>query len=403
MEETLIIKHFGPIESVELKLKRFTILIGEQATGKSTVAKVLAVCRYFSYIVENEFSFDDEFEEGLSAWGLVSFINEQSHIYYECEHYSLTIKQVQFEETSRDLEGRIEYSRIINKFLPKLSIHSVQFSNLIDELEKIKPKKLFEEDDYFNNWRIPTSFFQNDVARIIDNPFYIPTERGLQSIFSLGKNSIQNISDSLFNQFAKLDQIVRFFKNDTLIEPLNIEYKNESGKGFVRKKGTEQYFSLYDGASGYQSTIPVVLSLEYYSLIRKKKKTFLIEEPELNLFPIAQNELMKYLVDRSISYNHQMLLTTHSPYILTSLNNLLYAYQVGQEHPDKINKIVDKKYWLNPAEVSGYRLLPDGSAKDILDYELKQVDTGELDDVSRELNGIWDQIADIEFSSVHER
>ncbi len=43
MEETLIIKNFGPIESVELKLKRFTILIGEQATGKSTVAKVLIV------------------------------------------------------------------------------------------------------------------------------------------------------------------------------------------------------------------------------------------------------------------------------------------------------------------------------------------------------------------------
>ncbi len=42
MKEKLIIKNFGPIESVELKLGRFNVLIGENSTGKSTVAKVLA-------------------------------------------------------------------------------------------------------------------------------------------------------------------------------------------------------------------------------------------------------------------------------------------------------------------------------------------------------------------------
>ena len=388
------------MNQLNLKLKQFTILIGEQATGKSTVAKVLAVCRYFSYIVENDFSLNsNEFESGLIAWGLEEFIKGSSFISYDCFHYYFEVKQTDVEETAMDSDGNIEYKRNVLVFKPYLKAHSEPFKRLINEFEKIKP----DDESYGSyGWAIPTSFFQNDVARVMHNSFYIPTERGLQSIFSLGRNSIQNISDSLFNQFAKLDQIARLFKEDTLIEPLAIEYKNDGGKGFTRKKGTSKYFSLYNGASGYQSTIPVILSIEYYSRIRKKSKTFLIEEPELNLFPLAQNELMMYLVNKSKTYNHQMLLTTHSPYILTSLNNLLYAYQIGQEHEDEINKIVDKKYWLNSEEVSAYKLLPDGTAKNIIDDELKQIDAGEIDEVSGELNSIWDKISDIRFSSIDE-
>ena len=45
MREKLIIKNFGPIKSVDLDLGKITVLIGEQATGKSTIAKVLSICR----------------------------------------------------------------------------------------------------------------------------------------------------------------------------------------------------------------------------------------------------------------------------------------------------------------------------------------------------------------------
>ncbi|MEO7801731.1 MAG: AAA family ATPase, partial [Ginsengibacter sp.] len=41
MKEKLIIKNFGPIKSVEIELRMFNVLIGDQGTGKSTIAKVL--------------------------------------------------------------------------------------------------------------------------------------------------------------------------------------------------------------------------------------------------------------------------------------------------------------------------------------------------------------------------
>ena len=40
MKEFMIIRNFGPIENVEIKLKRINIFIGEQGVGKSTIAKL---------------------------------------------------------------------------------------------------------------------------------------------------------------------------------------------------------------------------------------------------------------------------------------------------------------------------------------------------------------------------
>ena len=40
MKEFMIIKNFGPIENIEIELKKINIFIGEQGVGKSTIAKL---------------------------------------------------------------------------------------------------------------------------------------------------------------------------------------------------------------------------------------------------------------------------------------------------------------------------------------------------------------------------
>ncbi len=95
--------------------------------------------------------------------------------------------------------------------------------------------------------------------------------------------------------------------------------------------------------------------IDYQSEDINTKKTFIIEEPELNLFPASQNKLVQYLIDKTMNYGHNILITTHSPYTLTSLNNLIYAFNVGQSHNEEVKLIVDKKYWLNPADISAYQ------------------------------------------------
>ena len=44
--QKIIIKYLGPVRELEMEIKDFNLLIGEQATGKSTVAKAI----YFSAV-----------------------------------------------------------------------------------------------------------------------------------------------------------------------------------------------------------------------------------------------------------------------------------------------------------------------------------------------------------------
>ena len=82
----MIIINFGPINDVELELKKFNVLIGKQATGKSTLTKVLAVCRNFSYIIDDIVGVTQaaiSFEDGFRDQGLSEFIKKDSFITYE--------------------------------------------------------------------------------------------------------------------------------------------------------------------------------------------------------------------------------------------------------------------------------------------------------------------------------
>ena len=397
-KEKLIIRNFGPIKDVELDLGRFNILIGEQATGKSTVAKVLAVCRYFSYLIGDSYDvFDQPFGDGLEAWGMKEFIQNETYIYYECKHYSLSVSSTSIKNDVAIIGDDTFEEFKVHTFTSKLIPISSDFKKLLIELDKVRPKPRKESDDRTYSSSIPTSFFLNDVKNVMDNPFYLFTERGLQSIFSIGQNSIANLSDSLFNQFARLDQIAKLFTKETYIEPLNVFYKNVRGQGFVRKANEMEYYSLFNAASGYQSTIPVVLVIKYYNELRSRKKTFLIEEPELNLFPNAQNKLMQYVIDMSNKHGNNILFTTQSPYTLTSINNIMFAHQVGAINSQKASDIINEKYWIDPNDVSAYLLKTDGTIENIIDDEIKQIKAEKIDEISRQFNQEYDEMLDIKY------
>jgi hypothetical protein len=382
LKEKLIIRNFGPIRDVELELGRFNVLIGEQATGKSTVAKLLAVCRYFSYIANDVWAFD----EGLKDWGLKEAIKPNSYIFYECKHYTFSAERVQTDISEGDLGS------VHDLFNINLRPLSNDFAFLVKELHRMQG-----DTSFFISGQsiIPTSFFQNEVARVMDNPFYFPAERGLQSLFSLGNNP--RLSNSLFQQLAEINESMRLFKSETKIEPLDITYKFADGRSWIKKATDKDFFELLNAAKGYQTAIPIVLVVKYYNEIRKKKKTFIVEEPELNLFPTAQNKLIKYLVEQSVNCNNSLFLTTHSPYVLTSLSSLIYAYKLGQSHGGEVEKIVPKENWLNPDEFSAYKLLPDGTRENIFDIESGLIKADKIDGVSEILNEQFDALLKIEF------
>ena len=398
MKERLVIKNFGPIKSMDLELGKMTILIGEQATGKSTIAKVLAVCRYFSFITNatnnlihiNNIYFDNTLKE----YGIHEYINDKSYVLYECLDYSLKITIVHDNKFNTDLDKNISIPYLM--FLPEiLEEKSVVFKALMNEFRKIntqRPSGNILTQYLRDNWNIPTSFLLNEVKDVMNNPFYFPTERGLQSIFSLGKDSIQNLSSLLFNQFSKLNEIAINYKNEFEIKPLGISYQNIHGFGYIKKEKESTFYALSTGASGYQSAIPIVLGIDYYTNVsNRKNRIFIVEEPELNLFPKAQKKLMEFFVENINNNGHSFLLPTHSPYFLSAINDLLMAYKKGQKNKSEVEKIVNKESWLNPNDLSVYQL-KDGFAYDIFDKELNLIGENIIDEVSDEMNEEFEEL-----------
>ncbi len=398
MKERLVIKNFGPIKSIDLELGKLTILIGEQATGKSTIAKVLAVCRYFSFITNssNNLIFINDIiyvDNIFNEYGINEYINDNSHIFYECNDYQLQITNIHdgkyFKHFNNDVKKPIKI------FMPEiLEEKSDAFKSLMNEYRKLNIKSVTENFEHKNS-NIPTSFLLNEVKDVMNNPFYFPTERGLQSIFSLGKDSIQNLSSLLFNQFSKLNEIAINYKNEFEIKPLGISYKNIHGFGYIKKEKESTFYALSTGASGYQSAIPIVLGVDYYTNVsNRKNRIFIVEEPELNLFPKAQKKLMEFFVENINKNGHSFLLPTHSPYFLSAINDLLMAYKKGQKNQSEVEKIIQKESWLNPNDLSVYQL-KDGFAYDIFDKELNLIGENIIDEASDEMNEEFEELLDI--------
>lgn len=95
-------------------------------------------------------------------------------------------------------------------------------------------------------------------------------------------------------------------------------------------------------------------------------------------------EMVAYLVNQ----NTKLILTTHSPYILYTINNFLMANKVlvaGKNLPEGISTEVA----LKPSQVTAYRFGQDGAVHQIMADETGLIDEQELDQVAEDLGATF--------------
>jgi predicted ATPase len=98
---------------------------------------------------------------------------------------------------------------------------------------------------------------------------------------------------------------------------------------------------LAQASSGQQEILPLLLLLaRFFSLRLARGRAVYIEEPEAHLFPSTQKLVVELMARsfRARSGEMSLVITTHSPYILTSVNNLLQAGQVYSKASPEIEK-----------------------------------------------------------------
>ena len=151
-------------------------------------------------------------------------------------------------------------------------------------------------------------------------------------------------------------------------------------------------------ASSGQQEVLWILNLLFRWMLRNSKSIFVvIEEPEAHLFTDAQKEIMDFIALFVNSKDNQVLITTHSPYILTSANNLLYASKVGIK-TDEVNKIIPKEKWIDPANF-GVFMVDDKDndyVRSIIDDELQEIAAEKIDRISKKIRSDYANIYNLE-------
>lgn len=94
-------------------------------------------------------------------------------------------------------------------------------------------------------------------------------------------------------------------------------------------------------------------------------------------------------------YNN-LLITTHSPYILETLNNVIYAERLKSIGKD-VDFVISSDYHVSYNDVSAY-MVKDGTIQNINLDDIKQIDPGEVDSCSDIINSDYEKLEEIEYA-----
>ncbi|MDN5292447.1 MAG: hypothetical protein PWQ06_2686, partial [Anaerophaga sp.] len=107
-------------------------------------------------------------------------------------------------------------------------------------------------------------------------------------------------------------------------------------------------------------------------------------------------KLVNTIVKMVNEMNHTLFITTHSPYILTSLNNLIYAGEIGKQHPKETAQVIPQNLWINKDYVSAWKINADTyMLENLLADDLNILKAEELDDISEIINNQFSELFEI--------
>lgn len=128
----------------------------------------------------------------------------------------------------------------------------------------------------------------------------------------------------------------------------------------------------------------------YLKYLARQNDLVVIDEPEMNLHPVAQvmlTEFMGMLVNSGLN----LLITTHSPYIVDHLANLMCAFKSQDKNEIKSDFYLERESaFISEDDVSIY-LFEDGQVKTLISED-GEIDWGTFSDVSRSVSEIYSKL-----------
>lgn len=412
--ESLTIKNFLIIKYAEIEIKKINVIIGEQSTGKSIIAKLVFLFETFLFYQVKLLVTNLQDQQGLKRhlqkrfeelFPKYAWKEQVFKIVYRLDDMNFLIER--YKDKSGYFKLQFTYSDNFKKF----------YNTTIRQVSKIaKSNNKVTQDiySYMNDCvaKNIADFFQGNEKIFSTKILFVPASRTLfvkyftNNIFTFLANNFD--LDPLIINFGsnyetaqRLYRIINEFQdqeNDQrrLYDQIKLITEKILSGSYGREKDQDWLYhadgrkiNLIDASSGQQEALPMLLILLVFPFFATHESNqFFIEEPETHLFPSAQRDMVELFTLLYANKNCRFFLTTHSPYILTALNNKIMAANV---EPVKAKKSLGYKNTIQFQDVSAYTI-SNGQTQSILDTEVNLIGINNLDAVSDELSQEFEEI-----------
>lgn len=419
------IKYLGPVKELKMEIKDFNLLIGEQATGKSTVAKAIYffriikttltdyLCQLFDTALYNGNDVSEGFNKVLkkelksvfiSLFGFSWDLDKRLYLKYE---YT--------EDIWIDVKLKNASKKYISvRYSPKLTQKIMHLENEALDLYAQKSNTTTISLAYASKERLRNyDNFKNDVNKIFDDfqeTYYIPAGRSMITLLVNNRSLIENDNlDLITRQFMQIiDNIHGAFSDgirnvhkrypdgerkfdvaktsEMLISDLKGDYQYNAGKEYIVVQNEKIPINF---ASSGQQEVLWLLNQLYILMLKKEKAFVIIEEPEAHLYPNLQNKIVEFIAYFANINSSSIMITTHSPYILTSVNTLYCAGKTIQERPDlskQVHDIIGSKCEIKPEKVTALKINKDTNIQNLINEEFGEINTEMIDEISDRIN-----------------
>lgn len=420
----LKISQFSCIDDAELFLSPLTVLTGPQASGKSVLSKLIyyfqqAVSYAFRY-VDSKLTLDryivqlsEDFKSYFppTAWGNGRFI-----IIYDAGPLQIEITRRGNRKSEKiNIRFSEEFANLFNATMET-------FHNKLSALKESSDKDLTSNPfdlqyQTQNAYRQQLSSFLRDDH--VAYQIFVPAGRSFFT--SLGKAIAAfehgGMLDPVTISFGRFFAATRergngriFFARSEKDDDRHAELTKELFGGEIKFERDQEYVASKDGriipfsalSSGQQELLPLWLTLDTFGAFRDQQQLIYIEEPEAHLFPSAQSAVIKYLmrIVSNRSSKNKLIITTHSPYMLAQINNLMKAGALAASRSrdlgSAVDRVIPREYWLRPKTVQAFAIV-DRKLVSINDKD-GQIDAEYMDRISGDIAYEFDKLLEIEYA-----
>ena len=385
----IIIRNFGAIKEqrAPIEIKKVTFFIGNQGSGKSTVAKLIATFMWIEKALFKESYNPQWFEKNntfrdlfLSYHRLENYLKENTYIQYIGSAFSITYTKGQLSFEKKEMA----YA------LPQL-MYVPSERNFISYMKSMRELKVASAA--LNDFLAAYTYAKEKMTEIPlpINESYLLYDKDRDILYVKGEDYRVQLSEassgfqSLVPLFLVSDYLVNSIRNKT--EPMSIEERKQFEKQ-IKEIYANPYFTEEQRRSAANA-----LSEKF----NKTSFVNIVEEPEQNLFPTSQRDMLYSLlkINNEITAN-KLIITTHSPYLVNYVSVSVEAGKLKQgviaEKGGQLSEIVP----INADDLAIYQLKEEDGTIELLDsYEGIPSDENMLNLQIDETNNLFADLLDL--------